>query len=534
MDLPRISPDGRRLAFNASDTTGVQGIWVRQMNSLQAQRLPGTEGASRPFWSPDSRFLAFFSGGKLYKVDVSGGPPIAICDAPRGADGSWGSRGIILFDGTAADSIQSVPASGGVPTGATPIDRTRGETYTAWPQFLPDGRHFIYIAYGAGSEGRTLKVGSIDSRKTEMLGEVASRVEYASDHLLQVRNGVLLAQRFSTRSRKFAGDPFPVAQNVEAGIAGSARFSASSEGTLVFRSGTEGSAQRLVWFDRSGKEIGTVGSPSQYSNPALSPDGTQAAVTIRAQGGSNSIWTFDLSRNLASRFTFTSGDATYPTWSPDGTRIAYGIARGGFMDIYQKSVGGTGAETLLFRSDEQDIPCSFSPDGRWLGQYKRSSTAPTWDLYALSLQDSVRSVPVMVTPFHEFHPYFSPDGTLLAYGSLESGAPEIYVQAFPGPGGKWRISPNGGSEPRWRGDQRELYYLSIDRKIMAVTVEPGTPPRFSLPRELFAAPVNRDFNTRNRYDASRDGQRFLVVAADGETAVGPTTVVLDWLGLLEK
>jgi hypothetical protein len=443
---------------------------------------------------------------------------------------------VILFDGTAADSVQKVSAAGGVPTGATAIDRSKGETYTAWPQFLPDGRNFIYLSYGSAPDLRTIHVGSIDSKKTASLGDAASRVEYAAGYLLQVRNGVLLAQKFNPSSRKLTGDPFPVAQNVDVGSTGSARFSASSEGTLVYRaSGGGGGVNRMVWVDRSGKEIGKVGDPGRYSNPAISPDGTQLAVGQRpAQGGAASVWTYDLSRDLGSRFTFTTSDALNPVWSPDGARIAYTVSRGGFMDVYVKPVGGTGAESLLLRSDEQDVVTSWSHDGRWISQFRRSAANPTWDVYALSTVDSVRSIPVVVTPFHEYQPQFSPDGTMIAYSSMESGGPEVYVQTFGGPGGKWRISSNGGGEARWRGDQKELYYLGEDRRMMAVTVTPGSPPKFSLPQPLFAAQVGADPNTRNRYDVSKDGQRFLLIQSTGDATVGPTTVVLDWLGMLEK
>ena len=535
VDLPRISPDGRRLAFNAADSTGTVGIWVRQMNSLDAQRLPGTEGATRPFWSPDSRFLAFFSGGKLRKIDLSGGPPITICDAPRGADGTWGPRGVILFDGTTADSVQSVSASGGVPTGATVVDRKSLEVYTAWPQFLPDGRHFLYIAYGSGPEGRMLKVGSIDSKETKSLGPAGSRTEYASGHLLYVRGGALLAQPFDSGALKFTGDPFPVAENVETDPVGSARFSASTDGTLVFRAGGTGATDRLAWTNRRGERTGTVGAPGTYSTPALSPDGTQLAVEVydlSRQAGD--IWLWDLPRDLGSRFTFADQDVDDPVWSPDGSRVLYSVARGSFNDLHIKSVGGAGVDSLLFASDQQKLAGSWSPDGQWITYMMRSPSVPRFDIYGLSLGDSTRPVPLAATPFNEAQAVISPDGKWLAFVSDESGQFEIYVRTFPGPGGKWRVSTAGGGEPTWRGDSRELYYLSPDSKLMMVSVEPGTPPRFSLPQRLFDTPLGPPFPIRNRYVVTRDGQRFLFVAPAGEGKVGATTVVLDWLGRLEK
>ena len=534
VDLPRISPDGRRLAFNAVDSTGTMSIWVRAMNSLDAQRIQGTEGATRPFWSPDSRFLAFFANGKLYKVDVNGGPPIAIADAPRGADGSWGTKNVILFDGTAsADSVQWVSASGGVPTGATIINRKEGEAFTAWPQFLPDGKHFLYLAYGGAGQGRVLRVGEIGSVETKSLGEANSRVEYASGYLLQVKSGVLLARKFDTGARKFTGDPFPVAQNVESGTEGSARFSTSSDGTLVYRTGAGGPRRRLLWFDRTGKEIGSVGEPAGYRCPVISPDGSQIAVLINPPAGNSVLWTFDVERNVGSRFTLNDEEIDDPVWAPDGSTILYGVTRSGFENVDVKPFGGSGTERRLLGGQENYSPMTWSSDGRWLFGFKRSSSSPTWDIFALSMKDSSGIVPVVATPFHEYQPAISPDGTLLAYGSQESSSGDVYVQAFPGPGGKWRVSTSTGGEPHWRGDGRELFYIDDNRTIMSVTVEPGVggkPPKFSLPKELFTAPVSRDVTIRNRWDVTKDGQRFLVVAVSSGTAVGPTTVVLDWLG----
>ncbi|HTK68251.1 MAG TPA: protein kinase [Candidatus Eisenbacteria bacterium] len=537
IDLPRISPDGRKLAFNAIDSLGATCIWVRAMNSLDAQKIPGTEDATRPFWSPDSRFLAFFANAKLYKVDVNGGPPIAIADAPRGADGSWGAKNIILFDGTAAaDSVQWVSAAGGIPAGATIINRKRGEAFTAWPQFLPDGKHFLYIAYGTtvGLQ-RDLRVGTIGSIETASLGEASSRVEYALGYLLYVKNGVLLARKFNAGGRKFTGDPFPVAQNVETGSEGSARFSSSTEGTLVYRTGVGGVNRRLLWLDRTGKEIGQVGPATGYRCPVISPDGSQIAVQVVPATGASSIWTFDVERNIGSRFTLSdTDDAGNAVWAPDGSAIAYSVKRGGFQNLAVKPFGGSGTEKVLLGGTATYTPMTWSYDGRWLFGHKRDSGSPTFDIFGTPMKDPPRDIPVLATPFHEFQPALSPDGTLLAYGSTESGNDgDVYVQTFPDAGGKWRVSTNSGSEPHWRADGRELFYLDNSRNVMSVSIEPGVggkPPKFGLPKLLFNAPVSRDFTIRNRIDVTKDGKRFLVVAVGGGATVAPTTVVLDWLG----
>ncbi|MBI5836698.1 MAG: serine/threonine-protein kinase [Candidatus Eisenbacteria bacterium] len=536
VDLPRISPDGRMLAFNAGDSSGTPAIWVRQMNSLQAQKLPGTDGASRPFWSPDSRFLAYFAGGKLYKIDIAGGPPLTICDAPRGSDGSWGRGDVILFDGATGDTVQRVSASGGIPAGATTVNRKAGETFTAWPQFLPDGKHFLFVCYGPG-ERRMLCVGMLGSLQAQTLGPAASRAEFTLGHMLYVRQGTLLAQPFDAGTRKFRGDPFPVAENVEFDAIGSARFSASTEGTLVYRSGGSVASRGLTWLDRSGKTIGSVGGLADYDNPALSPDGSQLAVGITDPArGLGDIWVWDLSRNLGSRVTFAKRDTYDPVWMPDGRGVLFTMEGESGADLFVRRLGGPGTDSLLLRSSDQKLACGWSPDGRVLLYFSRSPSATRrWDVVAFVPGDSLRPRPLVATDFNEYQPSISPDGRLFAYVSWESGKEEVYVQTFPNSGGKWRISTDGGREPSWRRDGRELFYAGAGKQMLSVKVEPGATPKFSLPEKLFdaTAMVPETLN-RNRYVATPDGQRFLVVTSKGAAHVGATTVVLDWLAQHRK
>jgi Tol biopolymer transport system component len=323
-----------------------------------------------------------------------------------------------------------------------------------------------------------------------------------------------------------------VAENVEFDPLGSARFSASDEGTLVYRSGGTVGTRALIWMDRSGKAIGTVGSPGGYDNPRLSPDESQVAVDlVDPARGLGDIWIWDLTRNLGSRFTFTQRDAYAAAWMPDGSGIVFSTDTNEGSDLIVKRLGGSGADSVLYHSTEQKIAGNWSPDGRSLLFFSRSlGSNRGWDIGVLSLGDSARSQPLVATSFNEYHPSISPDGRLVAYASWESGREEIYVQTFGAAGGKWRISTEGGREPQWRGDGRELYYVGPSRALFAVRMESGATPRFSLPEKLFDVPsmITETVN-RSRYAATGDGQRFLVVTRQGGPRLGATTVVLDWL-----
>jgi serine/threonine protein kinase len=532
IDTPRISPDGRILAFNASDSSGKIRIWVRPLNSLASQPLAGTEGATRPFWSPDSRFIGFVADGKLKKIDASGGPPQKICDAPSGSDGTWSSQGVILFDGQSNDPIYRVSAAGGIPVPAVKADAARKETTVAWPEFLPDGLHFLYMTTGSKPEDSMYRIGSLDSKESKAFAPAQTLVTYAPPgYLLFARDRTLVAQPFDAKAGKTTGEPVPLAEQIGTNSVGLARFSVSSEGTLAYRTGEAGS--RLLWLDRTGRELETAGDPGETRNPALSPGGDRLAFDLaEPRSGKSDIWVRDLARGVSSRFSFSNGDAFCPVWSPDGRRIVYSGDVGSSWDLFEKAAAGEGAETPLLKTDEQKIASDWSRDGRYLSFQSRGKEGG-WDVWVLPTFGDRKPIPFLKTKFVELVPKFSPDGRYLAYQSNESGRPEIYVQSFPGPGGKWQISTNGGTDPSWRADGKEIYYRAPDQKLMAVDVRSGESFEAGTPKPLFLGRVEPG-PARNRYVPSADGQRFLFVAPLGRLAMAPTTVVLNWFADLQR
>jgi Tol biopolymer transport system component len=526
IDTPRISPDGRTLAFNASDSDGKSRIWVRATNTLVAQPLAGTEGTTRPFWSPDSRFLGFFAEGKLKKIDVSGGPPQKICDAPTGADGTWSNEGVILYDGRAADPIYRVSEAGGTPVAAVKAEAERKETQVAWPEFLPDGRHFLYMATGQKPEENAYRIGSLDSKETRTLAQAQTLVTYAPPgYLLFVRDRTLVAQPFDPKALKTTGEPVPLAEHIGTNNVGLARFSVSREGTLAYRTGESGS--RLLWRDRAGRELDSIGDPGEYGNPALSRAGDRLAFDLNdSRGGKTDIWIRDLGRGVSSRFTFGTGNSISPVWSPDGARIVFASDRDGNFDLFEKPASGQGEEKLLLKNDEFKFPCDWSRDGRYIA-FSSQGKKTGFDVWVLPTFGDRKPIPFLLGAFTEIDPYFSPDGRFLAYMSTESGRAEIYVQSFPGQGGKWQVSSAGGSDPSWRADGKELFYRAPDQKLMAAEIRTGDSFQAGIPKPLFPGRVAPG-NARNKYLATPDGQRFLFVAPLGREAMIPTTVVLNW------
>jgi eukaryotic-like serine/threonine-protein kinase len=531
VDTPRISPDGRVIAFNAMDSRGKTRIWIRPLNALAARPLEGTEGTTRPFWSPDSRTLGFFAEGKLKKIDAAGGPSQKICDAPTGADGTWSTEGVILFDGRANDPIRRVPATGGTPAAAVKADVSRKEGAVGWPEFLPDGRHFLYLAIGMKPDDSMYRIATLDSAESLPVAPAQTLVLYAPPgYLVFVRDRTLVAQPFDLATRKTKGEPVPLAEHLAVDSVGLARFSVSRDGTLVYRSGESGN--RLLWVDRAGKELETLGDPAEVHNPTFSPSGDRVAFDLAdTRSGKADIWIRDLARGVNSRFTFsTGGDAFGPIWSPDGKRIVYTASAG--WDIHEKAIDGDGQEKILFKSDEQKFPTDFSPDGKYLVFGSRGKETG-WDLWVLPLTGEAKPYPFAKTPFVELLGAVSPDGHWIAYQSNESGRTEVYVQTFPQPGGKRQVSTAGGTEPHWRPDGKELFYRSPDQKLMSVTVEMSPTFVAGVPRALFQGHFETGV-VRSRYLPTSDGSKFFVVGTLGREAITPTTVALNWFAELGR
>jgi Tol biopolymer transport system component len=529
---PAISPDGRQIAFTARDSSGKALLWIRPLDGA-ARPLPGTEDAMYPFWSPDSQFLGFSAGGKLKRIEASGGPAIALCDAPDSRGGTWSRDGVILFEPHFREPLFRISANGGTPVAVTRFDESRKETTHRFPFFLPDGKHFLYLAgshaVGTESELHAIYMGSLDGKPPRHLINVRSKPVYAAGHLLFVRQKTLMAQPFDARSGTLSGEAFPVVGNVQEDPGFfTAVFSVSDNGVLVYQEeGGTGDQYQFTWFDRSGKQLQAAGPKGNLWNPRISHDGRRVAF---GQGDPADLWLEDLSRHVATRLTFDPADDSLPIWSPDDTRIYFMSQRSGGGDIYQKPASGTGKGELLFSSGALKNPDGISPDGRYL-LFDALDPKTKWDVDVLSLPDR-KVTPFVHGDFDEVLGDFSPDGRWVAYASNESGRFEVYVQPFPGPGGKWQVSTDGGTAPLWRRDGKELFYVAADSKLMAVPVKIGAAFEPETPRPLFETRLRND--PSRHYDVSPDGQRFLLNIPLAEGTSPPVTLVQNWTALLRR
>jgi Tol biopolymer transport system component len=513
---------------------GKRSLYLRSLASLEAQPLPGTDEASAPFWSPDSRFIGFFANGKLKKIDVSGGPAQTLCDSPNAFGGTWNADGVILIS-LDIKGINRVSASGGTPTPVLRLDEARKELAQAWPFFLPDGRHFLYQSWIGRPEDSAICVAALDGNDRKVLLKADSSPTYAAPgYLLFAVGTTLTGQSFDTRTLQLGGEPFPITEPIGYNDSNSyANVAVSQNGTLVYLGGGA-SKRRLTWFDRSGKEQETVGPSGDINDIVLSRDDKRLAMQ-RLDGGNSDIWLMDLARGVPSRFTFDPASDDNPVWSPDGNQVMFSSegAKGDVtLNLYRKVSSGAGTQELHLKSDVTKEATDWSNDGRFIvfqAYYPKTES----DLWVLPLFGDGKPYPFLQTDFSEAQGFFSPDGHWLAYISNESGRNEVYVQTFPQSGGKWLISSGGGAQPHWRSDGKELFYIGPDRTLMAVEVNTASTFETSAPKPLFATQVS-GYNAPNRYVVSADGQRFLVNSPAGEVNQTPITVVLNWTSTLKR
>ena len=502
---PVLSPDGASLAFGATGADGKTALWVRPMNLLEAHVIPGTEGAIFPFWSPDSRSLGFFAEGKVKTIDLNGGAAQVVADVQLGRGGAWGQSGVIVFSPSPSSSLMRVSASGGTPVPITKIDETQ-HTSHRWPFFLPDGKHLLYLALHhdpSKSTNNTLYYASLDGRENRPLFRSQSNAVYASGYLLFARGDQLMAQPFDPASGTLSDEPRSVAKGVMNDISTwHMDASAAAGGLLAFGSGGNGDVQ-MVWTDRTGKQVGTIADKlANLQGAVISPQGDRVALQI--DSGENDIWVLDLVRGVRTRLTFGPVANVNPAWSPDGKWIAYTSSRNGQFDLYRKHADGSGAEELLSSDAQQTAVDSWSPDGKTLIYSRSVPGGNAWEIWALPLEGE-RKPRLILQRGNSGR--LSPDSHWLAYDSIESGTVEVYVEAFGGGQGKWQVSANGGSLPKWSKDGKELYFVDPTFSIFAVPVKNvGGALQFGSAQAL----VRNWSGPQVIYDVAPDGKRVLL------------------------
>ena len=544
-----ISPDGRYLVIAAA-VKGKRQLWLRTMDALQTQPMQFTEDAMYPFWSPDSRYIGFFAQGKLKKVAASGGPPQSLCDAPSGRGGSWNREDVIVFaPNNTGSGIQRVAAAGGVPSDVRKINGNLRH-----PAFLPDGRHFLYLARSGSAEQTGVYASSLDGKENRrVLADVSGAVfapsarREGTGHILFVRENTLMALPFNAASVQVSGDVFPVAEGVSLTSNNTYLPAIVSEsGLLLYDTGGAASGTNQIgWYDRTGKSLGPVGAPGAVWDPAISPD--EKAVAFRrgavASGGSD-LWVRELSRQTETRFTSDVSLNIAPFWSPKGDRIVFASNRaGGEANLYQKATNGSGQDELLLPNSLADRPSQWSGDGRFI-VYFENDPKNKYDLWVLPTSGSTADRKPMLflrTEFNELQGQLSPDSHWMAFTSDRSGRREVYVRPFPPGEGEWTISLAGGEQPRWRGDGKELFFEAADGKMMAVPVKATAGPRPSFeagaPVPLFDAHMASLQNAvLFEYDVTSDGKRFLIDTTGGASGAAspPLTVVVNWNTGLKK
>jgi Tol biopolymer transport system component len=537
-----VSPDGRNVVFVAGVQSAYQ-IWLRPVGTLAATPIPGTEGGTFPFWSPDSRFIGFFAAGKLKKVAITGGAPIVLCDAPAGRGGSWSRDNVILFSPSTLGGLQRVSSAGGIPAGVTTLDPATGEDGHRWPYFLPDGRHFFYTAITGpccpAAKPSLIRIGSLEQAEAAAtLFNAESSVSYSFGHVLFARDGTLMAQPFDPDTRQLTGDAFPLAEGVRSEGSRYVGASVSENGTLVYANDDSQTATQLTWFDRAGVALGTLGEAGPYINPALSPDERRVAVTLGTRNPPRlDIWIIDIARNVRSLLIADPNFDAFPVWSPDGTRIAFEDRREGKVSLRQRLSNGAAADQLLVEatgSITNLTPTDWSEDGRFIAYTRIGAFPTTAGIWVVPLFGDRKPFSFADTGSIETSGVFSPDGRWIAYASNEAGQLDIYVQPFPGGGGKYAISRGGGCQPVWRADGKELFYLGGDGSLMAVPIDATREFVAGVPQALFPTSVRPvAFSTDQVYSVTKDGKRFLINARSSQSSA-PLIVIVNWMAGLKQ
>ncbi|MGB8012860.1 MAG: hypothetical protein WCF68_14700, partial [Terriglobales bacterium] len=522
-----LSPDGTKLAFVASAAGGVPQLWVRPLDSTAAQPLAGTDDAALPFWSPDNRSLGFFAQGKLRIIDASGGAVQTLADAPQGRGGAWGPDGTILFTPDTLSAMFRIPAAGGTPSPAMGPEKAAASVGSPrWPAFLPDGKHYVFFQFLPDSQGAggSIHLGALDSQQDTALVNSDYRAAYANGHLVFVHGGNLMIQNFDERKLKLTGNPVPIAEQVRGDERGGSAFSLSHDGKLLFAGGQSATLD-LAWYDRNGKKGDPIDSGT-FQDAHISRDGKKVSAARTDAGGHLEIYIYDLARGTKSQFSFSQSRDDDAIWSPDGNTIVFDSARNGKIDLFTRPANGARQEELLYHDDSDKYPFNWSFDGKYI--LYEAITSGHFDIWAMPMFGDHKAFPFLQEKYNTRYPVFSPDAKWISFTSFESGHSQVYVVAFPKPGGRFLVGDGLGAV--WNRNGKEILYVDDHSHMVSVEVTAhGDSVELGKPKILF--PMQSVGITQ--FEISPDGQRFLMIQAPVQES-SSLTLVVNWPQELKK